>query len=206
MQIESLAADNDAGFAQLFAIYRDAIDPTEQKTEAALRAMLGRETQRFLVACEDGAVVALAILWLPADADIWSLEYMAVAPSQRGKGVGAAMFDASVAAAARPIGIIEVEAPTGEAQRRRIGFYARLGCRRLGDIDYLLPLRTNGEPPPMWLLVCGGEGDVARDVVSEWLARMFVDIYGESATDPRIARMLAGEREQISLTALPATP
>jgi ribosomal protein S18 acetylase RimI-like enzyme len=208
MVIDVLQPNDDAGFAQLFDIYRDAIDPSEQKAEAALRAMLGRETQLLLVAREGGAVIAFAILWLPADADIWSLEYIAVAPSHRGSGLGAEMFRASVAATARTFGIIEVEAPTGELQRRRIAFYGRLGCRRLGAIDYQLPLRTNGEPPPMWLLIHGGEAvaDVARRGVSDWLSRMYAEIYAEAPDDPRIAQMLADDSERIRLTALPSTP
>ncbi len=200
MIIDALHADDAEGFAQLFAIYREAIDPSEQKTEAALRVMLGRETQVFLVARDDVGVQGFAILWLPTGADIWSLEYMAVAPAHRGDGLGARLFLASIAAARRPFGIIEVEAPTGEMERRRIAFYARLGCRRLGNIDYLLPLRTHGVPPPMWLLVHGGGADVSRKRVDSWLARMFVEIYGESADDPRIVQMLAGEGERVALT------
>ena len=208
MAIELLQPGDEAGFVQLLAIYRDAIDPSEQKTEAALRAMLDRETQRFLVAREGAAVIAFAILWLPTSADFWSLEYMAVAPAHRGGGLGAKMFRASVAAARRPFGVIEVEAPTGDLQRRRLGFYVRLGCRRLGAIDYQLPLRTYGEPPPMWLLMHGGEdvANLARERVRDWLSCMYAEIYDEAPDDPRIAQMLADDSAQIRLTALPSTP
>jgi GNAT superfamily N-acetyltransferase len=208
MMIEALHSEDEVGFAQLFAIYGDAIDPSEQKTEAALRKMLGRATQHFLVARDGAAVLGFAILWVPAAADYWALEYMAVAPAHRGAGLGAQIFHASLAAARRPFAIIEVEAPSGALQRRRLGFYARLGCRRLGAINYRLPLRTHGEPPPMWILVHGGQdlAGVASQRVRDWLSRIYAEIYDEAADDPRIAQMLADDSEQIRLTALPSIP
>lgn len=208
MQIECLAPD-DAAFAQVFAIYREAIDPSEQKMEAALREMLRQPTSRFLVAHNKAGVQGFAILWLPEGGDIWSLEYMGVAPAHRGRGLGALLFAASAAAGEGRIGIIEVEAPFGPEQRRRLAFYARLGCRRLGAIDWLLPLRTHGLPPPMQLLAHGAGDAVARDTVRCWLSRMYVEIYGQALDDPRIDEMLAGEADRVNfvdLNAPPATP
>ena len=208
MSIAALHLDDEAGFDQLVAIYLNAIDPSEQKTTAALRLMLGRDTQRFLVARAGGAVVGFAILWLPRNEDIWSLEYLAVAPAYRGSGLGARIFRASTAAADRPFGIIEVEAPSTQMRRRRISFYGHLGCRRIGTFSYLLPLDARRAPPPMWLLLHGPAciADIARQQVRGWLSHMYAQIYAQAEDDPRIAQMLAGEGPRVPLNALPATP
>jgi GNAT superfamily N-acetyltransferase len=205
MLIERLNADNEPAFAAVLAIYRDAIDPSEQKTEAALRAMLAGKESLFLIARERGVVTGFAILWLPVDEAFWLLEYMAVAPARRGAGLGADLLRASMAEAARPFAIVEAEQPapgaSGELQKaRRLRFYARHGFRRLAGLDYDLPLRAAGLPPPMWLLVHADEEvlGLGREGVRAWLGAIYAGVYQQAPDDPRIPRMLAGVNEIVA--------
>jgi GNAT superfamily N-acetyltransferase len=205
-----LAPRDDATFAQVFTIYRDVIEPSEQKTRAELRAAFGRSDYRIIVARENGAIVGFAMGWTPAGERYWLLEYLAVDRSQQGKGLGAALFSEMLGhAGPGSLALVEADddAGTSGMQRRRLDFYARLGCRALKGISYLLPLETSGVPPPMLLLVhaLGAIDSIPRETVRGWLARIYVEVYAQRADDPRIARMLAGLPEHIALTP-PATP
>lgn len=199
--------------AAVVAIYRDVIETSEQKPEAQLRAMLAHPDWRLVVARELGQVIGLSIAWAPQSERFWLLEYLAVAADQHNRGVGAGLFRETVKAfGASRLALVEADAAPapGSIQHRRLGFYQRLGCRRLGSIAYQLPLTANGAPPPMVLLAhaIASVACVPRETVRGWLTRLYVEVYGQRADDPRIDAMLAGQPDDIPLTPTrpPATP
>ena len=207
MRIHPLTPVETAVFAAIHALYSQAIERSEQKSEAELQAAFGNPRYRFLAATEAGAIAGFSILYLPPEADFWVLEYLAVAPSREGQGLGGRLFTESAAMAPGRIGLVEVDSNVGEAagaakRRRRLGFYARAGCRRLGDVSYILPLRANGTPPPMEILVHAPDAiaSVPVAVARDWLMRLYVEVYGQPANDPRIALMLDRQPGDIPLT------
>lgn len=214
LQIHPVAPGNTQAFAALYAIYAQTIEPSEQKTGADVRAAFANPNYRFIVAEEAGVIVGFSILYLPFDAGIWVLEYLAVAPDHEGHGVGGRLFAYSAAMAGEArLGLIEVDADIGEDEgsakrRRRLGFYARAGCRRLGDISYVLPLRVNGTPPPMSILVHAPASltSVPTTTVRDWLTRLYVEVYGQPSHDPRIDLMLGRQSEAVWLKPLGQTP
>ncbi|RYG17539.1 N-acetyltransferase, partial [bacterium] len=90
--IQPLMAGDEAGFAQAFAIYHDAIELSEQRTEANLRKLLLRPDYRFFVARREGKMVGMSVAYVPGEDFFWLFEYAAVAPEARGANIGAQMF------------------------------------------------------------------------------------------------------------------
>jgi ribosomal protein S18 acetylase RimI-like enzyme len=207
-QILTTAAD--ARFDALYAIYCDAIAVREQKAKAELSAMVSRPGYRFLLSEKNNTVVAFSISFVATDGNFCLLEYMAVDKKYRGRGVGSELFEETVKSvyrqqAAMPI-LLEIDSDRQlsreyELRRRRQNFYRRLGCRRIADCAYILPLPGEGPPPEMDLFVYVPEPQptIRRDNLRRWLQRMYRDVYGCSADDPRISMMLQGVPDPVEL-------
>lgn len=208
LRIQPLSAHDDAGFRAVYAVYRDAILLSEQRTEAELHALMARPDYRFLKAERGGVPVGMAVSYVPPGDDFWLFEYGAVASAERGGGIGANLFVASrLMAGQGRVGLVEADAAGSEGgseQARRLAFYGRLGCRVLSGLDYLLPLRTHGVPPPMVLLALTslGTASVPRDTVERWLRRLYVDVYAQRTDDPRIPEMLGALPANVPLAPL----
>lgn len=196
-----VAGDSD-DLEILIKIYQEAIDPSEQKRPAEIAAMLADPRYVLMVSRTGGAVSGFAISFFPDDADFWLLEYMAVASSMRGQRVGEAIFHETyhygLERDPARIMVLEVDQPGSSTNpandtHARFRFYRRVGCRRVGGLDYILPLDTGGTPPPMMLLTYRVPAieAVTKIQVRHWLTRLFVDVYRKSASDPRINAMLS---------------
>jgi GNAT superfamily N-acetyltransferase len=195
LAIQRLESTDTDLFERALAIYRAAIEPSEQRLEAELWATLGRSDYLILAAMRGQAVVGVAIAFFPGGEDFWLLEYVATTPAERGRGTGEQLVrEASLAAHGR-VGLVEVDEPTGDPETvaaRRLRFYHRLGCRRVGQLNYLLPLRTHGVPPPMMLLAFAPEpiASIPAKMIERWLRIIYAHVYGQSPDDPRIAGMV----------------
>ena len=208
--IERMSPDDDAGWRLVLAIYRDAIEPSEQKPSDQVRKLASHPAYEVLVARRDGAVAGFAMQMFPSTGDFWLLEYVAVDRTQRSSGLGAELFRAALEAGVRRLpgvpAVLEVDQPgtqvsPGNDAARRLQFYARQGCRTVEGLTYVLPLATAGTPPPMQLLVQGLPGIDALPVatVKRWLTTLYVEVYGCEATDPRIEAMLATAGDHLAL-------
>jgi ribosomal protein S18 acetylase RimI-like enzyme len=192
-------------------IYAASIPASERKPLEAIRQMADRPDYRLIAAADDtDRVIGFAAVFVPADETFALLEYLAVDESTRGRGMGAALFAGAVealGAESRPRSVlVEVDAdlpdaPDHEIRVRRQAFYRRLGCRRMADLDYELPLRAAGLPPPMHLFVHHRENDapVRRTNLARALRKIYTDVYGQPADDPRIGRMLARVTDPVLL-------
>lgn len=194
ISIQVIKPDDAAALDAAFALYREAIEKTEQRTEAEFRALILREDYRFLAAVYDERLIGVAVSWIPPDSNMWLFEYAAVAPDMRGKAVGANLFFATrMLAGQERAALIEVDADLGAPeQARRLTFYRRLGCRRLAGVDYKLPLEAFGAPPPMWLLCLPPQNaaGVSVHAIEAWLRAIYMDVYGKALDDPRLAQMI----------------
>ncbi|HET9800901.1 MAG TPA: hypothetical protein VFP82_04380, partial [Chthoniobacterales bacterium] len=102
--------------------------------------------------------------------------------------------------------LIEVDADReccaehGVSRRRQI-FYRRLGCRRIADCSYILPLPGKAPPPEMDLLVYAPERvpTIRRASLERWLQIIYRDVYDCSADDCRIRMMLQRVPDPIEL-------
>ena len=206
--IERLRPDMRDAFDGLLNIYREAIPPSERKTGDALGTMLGRSGYEFFIATLDDAVVGFSIVKCFDRTDAGLLEYMAVARSVRGRGIGGAIFRAacgSEATASRYV-LLEVdaaaEASADQAIRAgRISFYRRLGCREVAGLSYLMPSVAAEAPPQMNLLVYRHvmSETIAKPELRQWLQCIYAEVYHQPADDPRIDLMLSGLADRIAL-------
>lgn len=205
LTIRQLGPADVSAFESALAIYRDAITPSEQRPEEELRPLLGRRDYIVLAAEQGGEVVGFAISYVPLAEDFWLFEYVATTPAARGNGAGAAMVQLSTKLAGEGrVGIVEAEADTGRdpVMGKRLRFYARLGCRKLEGLNYLLPLRTHGVPPPMLLLALAPPDVTSLPVqaVERWLRLIYIGVYRQNESDPRITEMIDNLPADIPLT------
>jgi len=197
-KISRLTRHDDAAFDALVVIYQASIERSEQKPVEALRRAVDDSRYRFLVARDGDAVIGFAICYAPAPEGMWLLEYMATDATRRSSGLGAALLQACIdlhRAAGRPIGLLEVDAVSGDAmlrdqRMRRLAFYRRNGCRMIDGLDYILPLPG---APAMRLLVHAPAGVETLDKaeLEIWIAAIYREVYAQAANDPRPARMVA---------------
>jgi len=212
LSIVPLRSADDPRFEAVTAIYRDAIEPSEQKSLQQLRAQLDDDRYACLIAeTADGVVVGFAITFIPRTKDFWLLEYVAVDGNARSSGLGSQLLRAAVAYASEHApdapGILEVDAPSAALSaaspiRRRLAFYARHGCRRIEGLSYILPLSHAGTPPPMQLLLLAQAppATLAREDLQHWLATLYSEVYGKPFDDPRIAAMTSPLPPEVPVT------
>lgn len=200
----------DQRFEALCAIYCGSIALREQKSKADLAAMVSKPNYRLLLAEDDHSLVGFSIVFVADGESFGLLEYMAVDKSHRGGGLGSELFEETVAAMYRSHGaipiLLEVDSdrepsPDQVQRRRRQSFYRRLGCRRIADCAYVLPLPGENAPPEMDLFVYVSEPapTIRRAELERWLKLIYRDVYGCSADDRRIAIMLDGVSDPIDL-------
>ncbi len=204
--IQFIGPDDTALMDAAFALYAGAIEKTEQRPEAAFRALASREDYRFLGAMMEGRLIGVAVSWMPPGAGFWLFEYAAVDGEMRGRGVGANLFLASrMVAGEERAALVEVDADLGAPeQAQRLNFYRRLGCRKVGGLDYQLPLDAFGKPPPMWLLVMAQQETMGVSVfaLEDWLRRIYSEVYGKGLDDPRLAQMIDPLPDVVELQAI----
>jgi len=200
-QVEQLKSCGGPPFRELYEIYSTSIAAREQKPEAWLCEMVRAPEYRVWVTKGAGRVQAFSILFLPPAERFALLEYMAVAPEQRNRGVGSELFKQTIERAATgapslPI-LLEVdsdrEASHDRAMRtRRQQFYRRLGCVRISGLHYILPLPGEGPVPEMDLMLYSADRlrQVPKHELKQWLRAIYRDVYRCSPDDPRIVQML----------------
>jgi GNAT superfamily N-acetyltransferase len=207
--VRRITAADEQAWGCLCEIYIQSIAAEEQKSLEEFAAMAGREDYTFLAAQLDEVTVGFSIVWHSATADFSLLEYMAVQESQRGRGVGSLLFNASATEALvnrsghcliLEVDSVEFGARGAEACSLRQKFYRRLGCRRLEGLRYLLPL-AGRSPPTMDLMLLAEPMPeaVSKRRVREWLRAIYEHVYRQSGGDPRIDQMLISVNDPVKL-------
>jgi GNAT superfamily N-acetyltransferase len=189
-----------------YALYRDSITRSAQRPEAEFRGLVARADYRFVAAMLKDELLGLAVVWLPADSDIWLFEYVVVVPKARSYRIGSNLFTgARILAGEHRTALIEVEVDLGATgQAKRLEFFRRLGCQRVVGLDYRMPLRAFGIPPPMWLLTVLPQAaeSLPAQTVEGWMRRIYAEAYGKPFDDPRLAQMIDPLPDEVLLEAL----
>ena len=194
----------DSRFDAMIALYEAAIPERERKSKAAVRAMIASPVHHVVIACRGDDVDGFFLLYVGDT--IALLEYLATEARLRGRGLGAHLYaEARRAAGGRPL-IVEVESDREDCvdqplRARRILFYRRLGCRRVADLDFILPLPGSGAPPRLDLLVDQVPDDhVERTLFETRLGEIYSGVYGCGADDPRLHAMISSLQDPVRLT------
>lgn len=199
LTLEHLASDTHPHFAALLDLYMVSFPPEERKPAAQLRTMVHQPDYQFLVALLLGEVAGLAVLFHSQKIPLSLLEFLAVRPEVRGRGIGRWLFGQTVAqtdTAQRPL-LIEAESDltstAGQPERRRRKqFYRSLGAGEINGLHYLMPQVANTPPPPMELMLHAQPQPVTvlRADLRQWLHTIYTQVYNQAAEDPRLRRML----------------
>lgn len=208
-QLEQLKSCSEPAFGEFYRIYAESIAAREQKSESWICEMVHNPHNKILVMNRNGHVKGFSILFLSQSFGL--LEYMAVSAEERNRGLGAEIFRRSMEHAltrdskAVPI-LLEVdsdreESPDQKLRARRQQFYRRLGCLRIADLHYILPLSGEGPPPEMDLMVYpkGDLREIHKSDLEKWLKTIYQDVYRCSPDDPRIAKMLKNLPQTVRL-------
>ena len=155
-------------------LYSEAFPPEERRTTERMRALA--ESGRLRVgAVVRGGEFCGFITWWDFGEFVYG-EHFAVLPGCRGGGIGGEVIDAFTAMADGRMVVIEVELPTGELERRRIGFYERHGFA-IADFAYMQPPYEAGyDSLPLHIMTHG-----ARLTVQEFervRKRIYEEVYG----------------------------
>jgi ribosomal protein S18 acetylase RimI-like enzyme len=205
-----LATVADERFDAVYAIYASSIAVRERKSKAQLAAMLSQPNYLFLLDQKGDAVRCFSISFVGIKDSFCLLEYMAVDPGFRGGGAGSELFRQTLKTlrdeyGAMPV-LLEVDSdrqssPDREIRRRRQNFYRRLGCHRIADCAYLLPLPGEEPPPEMDLFVYVSEPipSIPRHTLRQWLRVIYRDVYHRSPDGSDIEKMLRDVSDPIEL-------
>jgi hypothetical protein len=206
----SLIRDSaDQRFATLIKIYQASIEPSEQKSPEVLREMASDVRYGFHVLEALDDVVGFAIVFTPADREFWLLEYIAIEATRRDAGIGTDLFMRVAKTMsnenAGACGVLEVDQAVGDMNaaaqaRRRLGFYAGCGCKKLQGLTYILPLESNRPPPVMHILLWGlPHSAISKETLTRWLRTIYSEVYSQSSSDFRISKMVSHLPERIEL-------
>lgn len=210
LSLRRLTSAADSRFDALYAIYRESIAPREQKPKAELAAMVSKPEYRFFAAQEGERMAGFSIALFMTAEGFCLLEYLAVDETFRRRGLGSELFQQTInvireQAGAIPI-LLEVDSdrepgPDQDIRRRRRDFYRRLGCRRIANCAYILPLAGWSPVPKMDLFVhvVDPAAAIQRSTLQRWLQVIYRDAYKCSADDPRIDIMVDGVPDPIQL-------
>jgi GNAT superfamily N-acetyltransferase len=200
LHVKALEQNDSKEFDGFYAIYSTSFPLCEQKSRDALFAMQHASFYTIFLAYNDEKIVGFCIMYHPHDDDFFLLEYMAVDERLRGIGLGSTLLQSSIDQLFKTHGtralLIEIDSPEKssaeqEIREKREVFYRRLGALKIDPFDYILPSQTSELAPPMELLVYHPTlREVSKESLQTWLEKLYVDVYGCSKTDPRIAHML----------------
>jgi ribosomal protein S18 acetylase RimI-like enzyme len=198
-QLEQLKSCGEPAFREFYRIYAESIAAREQKSESWICEMVHNPRNKILVMKRNGHVKGFSILFLCQSFGL--LEYMAVSPEDRNRGLGAEIFRRSMEQALTLDGkpapiLLEVDSDREDSSDRKLRarrqqFYRRLGCLRIADLHYILPLSGEGPPPEMDLMIYPARdfGKIRKSDLEKWLKTIYQDVYRCSPDDPRIAKM-----------------
>lgn len=208
---QPLVSSRDPAFDEFFAIYVESIPLRERKTRAQISEIVTRPDYRvLLIKKKNTMILGFSMLFTPAQESFCLLEYMAVHPAYRNLGLGGQLFlrtfEDFVFHDGTVYGVLEIDSerepsPDQDIRRRRQRFYRRLGCLRIAELSYVLPLSAEDSPPQMDLMVYFPDGVsfLRKAQLRHWLEVIYNKVYNCSPNDPRIVRMMEPVNDPVKL-------
>lgn len=138
------------------AIYESSFPPEERRRFCNLIAILRDDSRfRILLAIESGKLLGFLSSWTFGETVY--IEHFAVDATCRNGGIGSRLLQHFIATNSDKSFILEAEHPTGEMERRRIGFYHRHGFVSRTEYTYIQPPYEPTKPSVPLLLMTHGE-------------------------------------------------
>ena len=208
---EPLASSDNPCFEEFFQLYQDTMPLSERKPKLQIAEMVDTPEYSVLLLKVGDTVTGYSVRFNSEGENFFLLEYMAIHSEFRNFGLGQSLFlhtfqDISTSTNSPVYVLLEVdsafeESPDQEIRKKRQRFYERLGCLRIENLAYQLPLETEELPPKMDILVypINGLQPIRKTELKQWLSVIYTNVYNMDPDDPRIAEMLTPVGDPISL-------
>lgn len=199
----------DAGsqqFTDCMTVLRESIAGEVQLPEKRLLELLRTGDYQLFVLARAGEILGAALIYLAPKLHFAWLDYMAIAPHQRGQGLGSSLFRGIVDIALQNHAewlLLEVDddhARDHAIQRKRIEFYRRLGARLLLNVPYLFP-SAFGEPVPMRLMTCPltQRTELPAEYLDRVVTEVFAKIHRRPGNDPLLLQFRRALPQRIEM-------
>ncbi|MDH6312618.1 ribosomal protein S18 acetylase RimI-like enzyme [Parabacteroides sp. PFB2-10] len=140
--------------------YNESFPPAERRDFSLVRKLLREEPDFDIIAFyREEEYLGFISFWLLED--FYYVEHFAIDPSARNGGIGGEVMRHLLSNMETPV-VLEVELPTDELSRRRIGFYERLGFS-FDPTPYQQPPYRPGEDWVDLRLMAYGDIDLKKD-------------------------------------------
>lgn len=137
----SLARESE--FQRVYEIMHEAFPQNERRTFKGQQELLNKDCYKLYLKKENKQIIAFLAAW--EFDEISYIEHFAVDSGYRGNGIGEKMLEEYVSNLEKTV-FLEVEPPSTEIAKRRIGFYQGIGFH-LNEFDYKQPPLQTGEKP-----------------------------------------------------------
>jgi len=191
---------------QVVQLYSSSFLPVETKPIDKVLSMLRQNKNYKLYAAKSNErIIGFALLYIFPELKTGLLDYMAVDPSLRQKGIGKLIFEHALDALQKqienPIGMLlevqnercaqdEIDA---SIRKSRLRFYQKLGAKKITD-HYLLPPQAGSEPEETYLLIVLYKkiDSISRDTLVQYIRAIHLEVYDYQSSDllVRIAKNL----------------
>ena len=152
MEYSRIFSKKDKFYDQAIELYKRSFPKEERRTMADQQKIMKNKDYNFIVVTKDKQFVGFVMFWLYSDKLYF--EHFCVLEELRNKGLGTQILQWLKQKQRKMI--LEVEPPTSEITKRRIGFYKRNGFV-VNDYEYYqLPYRKNDERIKLLILTNNG--------------------------------------------------
>lgn len=175
---------NSPEFLAAMDIYQEAFPDYERHAQQVIEDRILSGKELLFVGCdENNKVGVMALVWDLKGTDFIVLDYLAVADSTRGQGVGGQFmeFINNWAKEHGKVLLFEIEHPdygTNTEQRlKRLAFYNRYGARQIKDLIYYLPNLAGGTPKEMILMTIP-DAELSAQILKHVVGEIYLHLYG----------------------------
>ncbi|MDR1222308.1 MAG: GNAT family N-acetyltransferase [Tannerella sp.] len=154
-------------FVQVWNLYKKSFPPEERRQLRTQSRIMDNPLYHAEVITDKNKFIGFILWW--GFENIRYIEHLATSPRLRGKGYGRRVLEKFISKSTTPV-LLEVEHPTTEISKRRIGFYQRTGFVLNEHIYKHPPYKKGGEYVSLMLMTC-------PDAITEKEANRFCEEY-----------------------------
>ena len=174
-ELRRITGSDDVFFEAAMEIYLHSFPANERQSVETIRTRLDHGQYILFTTIENSDVLGLLLLYPLVDCDFMVIDYLAINNEHRKKGIGAWLLLEVMDMVRKEYKdkyiVLETEDPEYGENRgeraARVGFYKKLGARKLEGVHYILPALAGDMPTEMILMLMPGyENDV---LPGQWL-------------------------------------
>ncbi len=208
-KVEPADKNNTQLVERVYQIYSESIAVREQKPKSKFIECFKKSNYfNFVIRNELNEIVGFTMFFTDPPLKFSLLEYMAVDQKFRSAGLGSKLlaesFEHCFKIANIKQVIIELDSPQEacadqKIREKRFQFYARLGCKEIDGLNYILPLPGEGALPQMILLMYEkvDSKEISSSELQQVVSKIYTEVYDCSPSDPRLSQMFPEGRPKV---------